>query len=79
MHVGEIHLAITTNVVLEGDYVNAFNAWMDEYMTNPKSFQTCHESAMKHLEEKLGGKEPSYGQVATATLFEYLKKTMEEK
>jgi hypothetical protein len=79
MDIREVHVTVTTNVILESDYVNAFNAWMDEYMTDPGRFQTCHQGAMKHLEEKLGGKEPSYGQVATATLFEYLKKTMEEK
>ena len=78
MDIGKVHISFTPSVVFEGDYVNAFNAWIDDYINNPKAFKAIEDSAMEHLSEKLGGKEPSYGEACTATLLEYLKKTKEE-
>lgn len=70
----EIKLAIKTNVYTEQDFVEAFNLWMDAYINNPKAFMETDKSAHQHLAEKLGGKEPTYGDSATATLFAYCDK-----
>lgn len=56
------------------NYAAAFNAWMDDYMNNPQAYENSHESAVRHLKEKLNGEEPSYGQIAAQMLIEYLNK-----
>ncbi|MBA5069793.1 hypothetical protein ACSEN8_03480 [Pseudomonas aeruginosa] len=52
----------------------AFNAWMDDYTKNPDAFQSQERLAMHHLNEKLAGEVPSYGQVCSALLMQYAKK-----
>lgn len=52
----------------------AFNAWMDDYTKDPDAFQSMERAAMQHLNEKLDGEVPSYGQACSALLAEYAKK-----
>ncbi len=56
------------------DYAAAFNMWMDDYMNNPQAYEDSHESAVRHLKEKLNGEEPSYGAVCAEVLIKYLEK-----
>lgn len=56
------------------NYAAAFNAWMDDYMNNPKDYEDSHDSAVRHLKEKLNGEEPSYGAVCAEVLVKYLNK-----
>lgn len=50
----------------------AFNRWMDDYTKNPEAFEATHKSAMRHLNEKLEGKQPSYRDECAAILAEYM-------
>ena len=74
-----MHVTLNPEVLFQEDYAKAFNAWMDDYMNDPKAFEKVETLAMKHLQERFGDVEPTYGQLCTSTLFEYLKKTKEEK
>ena len=56
------------------NYAAAFNAWMEDYMNNPQAYEDSHDSAVRHLKEKLNGKEPSYGAVCAEVLVKYLNK-----
>lgn len=56
------------------DYAAAFNMWMDDYMNNPQAYEDSHDSAVRHLKEKLNGEEPSYGAVCAEVLVKYLNK-----
>jgi len=55
------------------DYAAAFNMWMDTYINDPQSFETSYDTAMRHVSEKLGGNEPSYGEVAAEQFKQYLE------
>lgn len=55
-------------------YAAAFNMWMDDYMNNPQAYEDSHDSAVRHLKEKLNGEEPSYGAVCAEVLVNYLNK-----
>lgn len=61
-----------TEVQQKPNYAAAFNMWMDQYVNDPQSFETSYDSAMRHVSEKLGGNEPSYGEVAAEQLKQYL-------
>lgn len=63
---------VPTNTKL--DFAAAFNAWMDDYMNNPQGYEDSHDSAVRHLKEKLNGEEPSYGAVCAEVLVKYLYK-----
>ena len=52
----------------------AFNMWKDDYMNNPQAYEASHDSAIRHLKEKLNGEEPSYGAVCAEVLIKYLEK-----
>ncbi|EIU1671330.1 MAG: hypothetical protein E6X63_25800 [Pseudomonas aeruginosa] len=52
----------------------AFNAWMDDFINNPEQFQSTEHSAMQHLNERLEGRAPSYGEACSAILAEYMKR-----
>lgn len=54
-------------------YSSAFNRWMDEYTNDPEKFSATESVAISHLKERLGGKEPTYGQRAAATFEAYLQ------
>ena len=56
------------------NYAAAFNAWMDDYVNNPQAYENSHDSAVRHLKEKLNGEEPSYGEVCAEVLVNYLNK-----
>lgn len=58
----------------ELNYAAAFNMWMDDYMNNPQAYEDSHDSAVRHLKEKLNGEEPSYGSVCQEILIKYLEK-----
>lgn len=58
----------------EPNYAAAFNMWMDDYMNNPQAYEDSHDSAVRHLKEKLNGEEPSYGAVCAEVLVNYLNK-----
>lgn len=49
-----------------------FNRWMDDYTSDPAAFMDTHKSAMRHLNERLGGAEPSYGETCAALLERYI-------
>lgn len=50
----------------------AFNRWMDEYVNDPKAFQSTRVAALKHAQERKAGEPLSYGDEAAATLRAYL-------
>lgn len=56
------------------NYAAAFNAWMSDYVNNPQAYENSHDSAVRHLKEKLNGEEPSYGEVCAEVLVNYLNK-----
>lgn len=56
------------------NYAAAFNMWMSDYMNNPQAYEDSHDSAVRHLKEKLNGEEPSYGAVCQEVLIKYLEK-----
>ena len=56
------------------NYAAAFNMWMNDYMNNPQAYEGSHDSAVRHLKEKLNGEEPSYGAVCAEVLIKYLEK-----
>lgn len=56
------------------NYAPAFNMWMEDYMNNPQAYEDSHDSAVRHLKEKLNGEEPSYGAVCAEVLVGYLEK-----
>lgn len=56
------------------NYAAAFNMWMDDYMNNPQAYEDSHDSAVRHLKEKLNGEDPSYGSVCQEILIKYLEK-----
>lgn len=56
------------------NYAAAFNAWMDDYVNNPQAYESVYDTAMRHVSEKLGGHEASYGEVCAAVLVNYLNK-----
>ena len=56
------------------NYAAAFNMWMDSYMNDPQAYEDSHDSAVRHLKEKLNGEEPSYGAVCQEILIKYLEK-----
>lgn len=60
--------------VEQPNYAAAFNMWMDDYMNNPQAYEDSHDSAVRHLKEKLNGEEPSYGAVCAEVLVGYLNK-----
>lgn len=63
-----------TEVNEDDRYARAFNMWMDHLYIDPQAFETSYDSAMRHVSEKLGGVEPSYGQVAAEQFKNYLNK-----
>lgn len=63
-----------TEVQQKPSYAAAFNAWMDDYMNNPQAYEDSHDSAVRHLKEKLNGEDPSYGAVCAEVLVKYLNK-----
>jgi len=65
---------ITGQQVKEPNYAAAFNMWMNDYMNNPQAYEDSHDSAVRHLKEKLNGEEPSYGAVCAEVLVNYLEK-----
>ena len=54
--------------------VAAFNQWMQDYTDNPQAFEDIHVSAMRALNERLAGKEPTYGETCAALLVAYMDK-----
>jgi hypothetical protein len=56
------------------NYAAAFNAWMNDYISDPQAYENSHVSAVRHLKEKLNGEEPSYGAVASEIFQGYLLK-----
>jgi len=56
------------------DYAAAFNAWMNDYISDPQAYENSHDSAVRHLKEKLNGEEPSYGEICAEVLVNYLNK-----
>ena len=52
----------------------AFNAWTNDYISDPQAYDNSHDSAVRHLKEKLNGEEPSYGEVCAEVLVNYLNK-----
>lgn len=56
------------------NYAAAFNMWMDDYMNDPQAYEDSHDSAVRHLKEKLNGEDPSYGAVCAEVLVNYLNK-----
>lgn len=52
----------------------AFNQWMQDYTENPEEFKDINHSAMEFLNEKLDGKEPTYGDECAALLSAYMDK-----
>ena len=54
------------------EMVVAFNNWMEDYTNRPGAFKKTSSSAIEFLKEKFNGEEPSYGQVCTELMFEYL-------
>ena len=56
------------------NYAAAFNMWMQDYSNNPQAYEDSHDSAVRHLKEKLNGEEPSYGSVCQEILIKYLEK-----
>jgi hypothetical protein len=59
---------------VQPNYAAAFNAWMNDYISDPQAYESSHDSAVRHLKEKLNGEEPSYGMIAEQMLIEYLNK-----
>ena len=57
----------------KGFMAQAFNRWMDEFTNNPESFEEMDDMVCRHLREKNGGEEPSYGQRCTELLAIYMK------
>ena len=70
----DFDLIIEEPVFTQCDYAAAFNAWMDDYVNNPQAYENSHDSAVRHLKEKLNGEEPSYGEVCAEVLVNYLNK-----
>lgn len=56
------------------NYAAAFNKWMQDFMSDPQAYEDSHDSAVRHLKEKLNGEEPSYGAVCAEVLIKYLEK-----
>jgi hypothetical protein len=65
---------VSVDTYTEGDIVEAFNLWMDTFSNNPSEFDDDVISAHRHLQEKLNKQDLSYGESATATLMNYIKK-----
>lgn len=65
---------VLTNQAQAPNYASAFNAWMDDYVNNPQAYESNYDTAMRHVSEKLGGYEPSYGEVCAEVLVNYLNK-----
>ena len=55
-------------------YAAAFNMWMQDFMSDPQAYENSHDSAVRHLKEKLNGEDPSYGAVCQEILIKYLEK-----
>ena len=53
-------------------YAKAFNKWMDDYANNPEAYEAMNEVARKHLEERMNGQQPTYGDAQAATFAAYL-------
>ena len=53
-------------------FAKAFNNWMDDYTKNPLAYKSTADAAIKHLREKLDGREPSYGEECAAVFRAYL-------
>lgn len=60
--------------LVQPNYAAAFNMWMSDYMSDPQAYEDSHDSAVRHLKEKLNGEEPSYGAVCAEVLVNYLNK-----
>ena len=56
------------------NYAAAFNAWMQDYINDPQAYESIYDTAMRHVSEKLGGYEASYGEVCAEVLVNYLNK-----
>lgn len=63
----------------ELNYAAAFNMWMGDYINNPQAYEDSHDSAVRHLKEKLNGEEPSYGAVCQEILIKYLEEVQEKQ
>lgn len=61
-------------IVKDGSVEAAFNMWMSDYCNNPQAYEDSHDSAVRHLKEKLNGEKPSYGAVCAEVLVNYLNK-----
>lgn len=69
-----VHYKVVEPVKQAPNYAAAFNMWMSDYMNNPQAYEDSHDSAVRHLKEKLNGEEPSYGAVCADMLVGYLEK-----
>ena len=45
-----------------------FNKWMDDYIENPEKFARDWQTVGKHVEERMEGVEPTYGDLCLAYL-----------
>lgn len=70
----DFDLIVEEPVLVRCDYAAAFNMWMDDYMNNSQAYEDSHDSAVRHLKEKLNGEEPSCGAVCAEVLVKYLNK-----
>lgn len=59
-------------VFTQEKFAQAFNMWQDDFCNNPQAYELAGNTAMRHLKEKLDGKEPSYGAVAAQIFQQYL-------
>jgi hypothetical protein len=62
-------------VYSDEERARAFNLWMDDYARDPAQFEDDQERLGRHLRERNGGQEPTYGQLAVATFDRYCRKT----
>lgn len=60
------------NMMSRAAVAKAFNQWMDEYTKDPDKFEATHKTAMAFLNDRIEGKEPSYGEECVAILDAYI-------
>lgn len=74
-HLGNFNWVVvesSTEVFTQEKFAQAFNMWQDDFCNNPRAYEIASDTAMRHLKEKLDGKEPSYGAVAAQIFQQYL-------
>lgn len=57
----------------KSDLEVAFNRWMDHYTKDPEGFSDGHADALLHLNQKLNGQHPTYGQECAELIERYLE------